>query len=76
VLTWAVRSPVAHPNVPEVLLRIQTDGSKTPKEVLIATIKRIIADLGKLSREFTREYELRKIATAGANQDQADGNRN
>lgn len=61
---------VAHPNVPEVLLRVQTDGTITPKEVLVDVCKQLVATLGHLSREFTREYELRRMATAGEQQQQ------
>lgn len=63
---------VAHPNVPEVMIRVQTDGTIQPKDALIEVCKNLIGDYAKLAREFTREYELRKMVTAG-NQDQANG---
>lgn len=64
---------MAHPNVAEVLLRVQTDGTVTPKEVLVEVCKQLVATLGHLSREFTREYELRRMATAGEQQQQQQG---
>ncbi|KAF4629905.1 hypothetical protein G7Y89_g8236 [Cudoniella acicularis] len=42
-------------------LRIQTDGKVTPKEALVNACKSLVSDLETLSREFTKEYELRKI---------------
>ncbi|KAH9901946.1 DNA-directed RNA polymerase [Xylariomycetidae sp. FL2044] len=65
---------VAHPNVPEVMLRLQTDGSVTPREVFIEVCKQLIAAYGQFGREFTREFELRRIATAGQ-QDGTNGNK-
>ncbi|OAA54297.1 DNA-directed RNA polymerase 2 subunit [Niveomyces insectorum RCEF 264] len=59
---------VGHPNVAEVLLRVQTDGTITPKEAIVEVCKQLVASLGHLSREFTREYELRRMATAGEHQ--------
>ncbi|KAI0874998.1 DNA-directed RNA polymerase [Hypoxylon argillaceum] len=56
---------VGHPNVPEVMIRLQTDGTVTPREVLIDTCKQLIAAYGQLGREFTREYELRRMVAAG-----------
>lgn len=64
---------VAHPNVAEVLLRVQTDGSITPKEAIVEVCKQLVASLGHLSREFTREYELRRMATVGEQQQGANG---
>jgi DNA-directed RNA polymerase II subunit RPB11 len=49
-------------------LRVQTDGEKTPREALVSCAKTLIADLAHLSREFTKEFELRKMVagdTAG-----------
>ncbi|OTA67412.1 RBP11-like subunits of RNA polymerase [Hypoxylon sp. EC38] len=56
---------VAHPNVPEVLIRLQTDGTMTPREVFVEVCKQLVASLGQLAQNFTREYELRRMATAG-----------
>ncbi|KAH8652418.1 DNA-directed RNA polymerase [Xylariales sp. PMI_506] len=63
---------VGHPNVPEVLIRVQTDGTVTPKEALVDVCKQLIAAYGHLGREFTREYELRRMVAAG-NQEQGNG---
>lgn len=64
---------VAHPNVPEVMIRVQTDGSVTPREIFIDVCKQLVAAYGHLGREFTREYELRRMATAGNQDNQASG---
>lgn len=42
-------------------LRVQTDGSMTPRAALMQTCKDLVHDLGLLSREFTKEWELRKM---------------
>jgi len=55
---------VPHPLVPDVLLRIQTDGEVTPKDALVAACHDLVKDLGLLSREFTKEFELRKMVGA------------
>lgn len=49
------------------MLRVQTDGEITPRQAVINASEALIKDLGTLSREFTKEYELRKMANA-ANQ--------
>ncbi|KAK8101259.1 vacuolar amino acid transporter 3 protein [Apiospora kogelbergensis] len=64
---------VAHPNVPELMIRVQTDGTVTPREVFIEVCKQLIAAYGHLGREFTREYELRRMATAGNQDNQPNG---
>lgn len=64
---------VAHPNVPELMIRVQTDGTVTPREVFIEVCKQLIASYGQLGREFTREYELRRMATAGNQDNQPNG---
>lgn len=55
------------------MLRVQTDGTISPKEALLAVCKQLIAAYGHLAREFTREWELRKMVSAG-NQDQNNNN--
>ncbi|KAJ5147640.1 hypothetical protein N7526_000992 [Penicillium atrosanguineum] len=60
---------IPHPLTPNFLLRVQTDGEITPRQAVITASKALIQDLGTLSREFTKEYELRKMANA-ANQQQ------
>ena len=57
---------VPHPLFAKVELRVQTDGSITPKEAVVTCCKKLVADLGQFSREFTKEFELRKMI-AGAN---------
>ncbi|KAH8670253.1 DNA-directed RNA polymerase [Tricladium varicosporioides] len=52
---------VPHPLFADFELRIQTDGKVTPKEALVNACKSLVNDLETLSREFTKEYELRKI---------------
>ncbi|KAF9881147.1 transmembrane amino acid transporter [Colletotrichum karsti] len=56
---------IAHPNVPELFIRVQTDGTITPKEALVQVIKRLMQDFSHLSQEFTREFELRRMVEAG-----------
>ncbi|EEH04340.1 DNA-directed RNA polymerase II [Histoplasma capsulatum var. duboisii H88] len=62
---------VPHPLVPKFILRVQTDGQITPKEAVITACHELVKDLGSLSREFTKEYELRKMVGAGAQQQNA-----
>lgn len=59
------RRTVAHPNVPELFIRVQTDGTITPKDAFVEVCRDMIAKFAQLGREFTREYELRRMATAG-----------
>ncbi|KKF93628.1 DNA-directed RNA polymerase II subunit RPB11 [Ceratocystis platani] len=58
---------ISHPNVPELFIRIQTDGSISPREVLMVIIKNLMRDLSTFSNEFTREWELRRMVSAGDN---------
>lgn len=60
---------VPHPLTPDFQLRVQTDGTITPRAAVIAASHALIKDLGHLAREFQKEYELRKMANA-ANQQQ------
>jgi DNA-directed RNA polymerase II subunit RPB11 len=48
-------------------LRVQTDGEVTPKEALVNCCKSLVNDLEILSREFTKEYELRKMVSGDGN---------
>jgi DNA-directed RNA polymerase II subunit RPB11 len=64
---------VGHPNVPEVLIRVQTDGKVTPREVFIDVCKQLVAAYGQLGREFTREYELRRMVGAGDQENGTNG---
>ncbi|CCC10053.1 hypothetical protein SMACR_02632 [Sordaria macrospora] len=56
---------IAHPNVPEVMIRIQTDGSITPREALVGACKQLVAMYGQLGREFQKELALRQYADQG-----------
>ncbi|KAJ5312304.1 hypothetical protein PENANT_c011G00837 [Penicillium antarcticum] len=60
---------VPHPLTPNFLLRVQTDGEIAPRQAVINACHALIKDCGILSREFTKEFELRKMANA-ANQQQ------
>lgn len=59
--------------MPKVELRVQTDGEIAPKEAVITACNELVKDLGILSREFTKEYELRKMVGA-TQQQQPNGN--
>ncbi|KAI4118980.1 MAG: hypothetical protein LQ345_001062 [Seirophora villosa] len=52
---------VPHPLFSNFDLRIQTDGTMTPRQALVQACKDLVTDLGLLSREFTKEWELRKM---------------
>ncbi|EFE42678.1 hypothetical protein TRV_02570 [Trichophyton verrucosum HKI 0517] len=49
----------------------RTDGQITPKEAVLAACHDLVKDLGTFSREFTKEYELRKMVGAGTQQNDA-----
>lgn len=50
----------------QFILRVQTDGTITPKAALMQACKDLVNDLSILSREFTKEWELRKMVGDGA----------
>ncbi|KAI4138771.1 MAG: hypothetical protein L6R39_006616 [Caloplaca ligustica] len=52
---------VPHPLFSSFILRISTDGTITPRQALVQACKDLVTDLGLLSREFTKEWELRKM---------------
>lgn len=54
---------VPHPLFSKFELRIQTDGEITPKEALIACCRNLVSELEVFSREFTKEFELRKMVS-------------
>lgn len=54
---------IPHPLFATFELRIQTDGDITPKEAMVNCCKALVGDLEILSREFTKEYELRKMVS-------------
>ena len=55
-------------------LRVQTDGTLTARAAVIQTCKDAVRDLDILSREFTKEYELRKMVGNGARADDKNAN--
>jgi len=50
---------------PKFILRVGTDGTVTPKDAVIKCCHDIVTTLDKVSREFTKEMELFKIARGG-----------
>lgn len=50
-----------HPVFPTFELRVQTDGTISPKEALLAACRNLVKDLNEFAGEFKREYELRKM---------------
>jgi len=60
VLFSAYKTP--HPLFAEFELRVQTDGSITPKNALMKACGETVRDLDQLSREFTKEFELKKLS--------------
>lgn len=58
---------VPHPLFSTFELRVQTDGEITPRAALVQACRDLVHDLGTLSREFTKEWELSKISRDGAN---------
>ncbi|RAL68103.1 hypothetical protein DID88_008819 [Monilinia fructigena] len=52
---------IPHPLFSKFELRIQTDGEITPKEALVACCRNLVSELEVFSREFTKEFELRKM---------------
>ncbi|KAK4500118.1 hypothetical protein PRZ48_008304 [Zasmidium cellare] len=57
---------VPHPLFATFKLRVQTDGEVTPKEAIVQACKDLLGELHNLDQEFTKEFELKKIAGAGA----------
>jgi DNA-directed RNA polymerase II subunit RPB11 len=56
---------VPHPLFATFELRVQTDGSLTPKDAVIRACGDLIQELQRLDQEFTKEWELKKIAGQG-----------
>ena len=56
---------VPHPLFATFELRVQTDGEITPEKAVIQACTDIVQDLSKLDQEFTKEWELKKIAGQG-----------
>ena len=67
---------VAHPNVPEMLLRVQTDGTLTPRDAIVNVCKQLVASYGQLGREFQKEFALRQYADQGEQSNAAGGGAN
>ena len=51
--------------MPNFELRVQTDGTLSPKDAVLQACRDIVQDLDHLSKEFTKEWELKKIANTG-----------
>ncbi|KAL2760813.1 hypothetical protein ACRALDRAFT_1053599 [Sodiomyces alcalophilus JCM 7366] len=64
---------VPHPNVPEMFLRVQTNGEITPKEAVVSVLKDLLKMFSNLSQEFIREFELRRVVEARRNDDANPG---
>lgn len=64
-LTILTTLAVAHPNVPELYIRLQTDGTISPRDVFTSVCEKLINQLEMLYQEFTREWELRRITNTG-----------
>ena len=58
---------VPHPLFATFKLRVQTDGTLPPKEAVVLACQELVKELEQLDRNFTREWELKKISTAGGN---------
>lgn len=56
--------------VSQFQLRVQTDGTLSPRAALLQCCKDLVNDLSILSREFTKEFELRKMVGDGAKADE------
>ncbi|KAG9250065.1 DNA-directed RNA polymerase [Emericellopsis atlantica] len=56
---------IAHPNVPELFIRVQTDGTMTPKDVFVEVCGKLINQLEELKRKFLTEWELRRVVDQG-----------
>ncbi|KAI9830661.1 MAG: DNA-directed RNA polymerase II core subunit [Phylliscum demangeonii] len=53
---------IPHPLEFVLEVRVETDGNITPKEAVVHACTKLIDDLGTLSRAYTRESELYRIA--------------
>ena len=56
---------VPHPLFAKFELRVQTDGDISPKDAVIRACGELIQELQRLDQEFTKEWELKKIAGQG-----------
>lgn len=67
VLFAAYRTP--HPLFAAFDLRVQTDGTMTPKAAVIWACSDIVRNLNQLAGEFTKEMELKKISRMAGGED-------
>lgn len=51
--------------MPELFIRVQTDGTITAREAFTSVCEKLINQLEMLHQEFTREWELRRITNTG-----------
>jgi DNA-directed RNA polymerase II subunit RPB11 len=65
-----------HPLTPAFDLRVSTDGTVTPRDAVLTCCKDVLVDLDTVSREFTKEMELYRIANAGKPTANTNGNVN
>lgn len=56
---------IPHPLFATFELRVQTDGEISPKDAVVKACADVVQDLQKLDQEFTKEWELKKIAGQG-----------
>lgn len=56
---------VGHPNVPQLYIRVQTDGTISSRDVFTSVCEKLITQYESLHQEFTREWELRRITNTG-----------
>ncbi|KNG49042.1 rbp11-like subunits of rna polymerase [Stemphylium lycopersici] len=56
---------VPHPLFATFELRVQTDGSMTPKEAVMKTCREVISDLSKLNDSFQTEWLGKRIVSEG-----------
>ncbi|KAK9471298.1 DNA-directed RNA polymerase [Dipodascopsis tothii] len=54
---------VEHPLFANFILRIQTEDGYSPREALRNSVYMLIAQLEQLKREFTKEWELKKLSS-------------
>lgn len=58
----------------DFILRVQTDGTLTPRAAVVHVLKDSVRDLDITSREFTKEYELRKMVGDATKINESNGN--
>lgn len=57
---------IPHPLFATFELRVQTDGTVTPKDAIIRCCRDVINDLGRLNDSFTTEWLGKRIVSEGA----------